>query len=53
MCSSTTMWEMGFQLIGHSAVSCVNEWDCEGENDWKIGEVGERERVLSDKCCKE
>ena len=22
--------------------SCVNEWDCEGENDWKMGE---RERV--------
>ena len=38
---------------------CASIWilcqrDCEGENDWKIGEVGERERldVLSDKCCK-
>ena len=26
--------------------SCTKRLDCEGENDWKVGEAGERELVL-------
>ena len=54
---------MGFQWIHHSAVSrgrvhmdrVRKGQDCEGENDWKIDEAGERELVLvvSVRCGKE
>ena len=48
------VWEMGFQWIRHSALDLRSVYTdrapkgltVRGENDWKIGEAGERELVL-------